>query len=122
MRAAKILDIHERQLPQTKPYICVCKKIGDPSSYVEVKDYRTYCDADAYVNCSVFKYMSNKCENLSLKAARGDIHEVPIINLDKAKYKPVCTKAKNMEDEYDFIFCDDDSYVNCPIYKREVDS
>jgi hypothetical protein len=122
MGPAKITDIHNTPLPQTKPYISICIKIGDPSSYVEVKDYCTYCTADGYVNCSVFNYMSNKCENLSLKAAKKDRHKVPIINLDETKYIPICTKAKNMKDVYDFIFCDDDSYVNCPIYKHEVDS
>lgn len=120
IRAGRITESFP-DLAKTR-YKCICNKFDDIDGYIEEEDYRTYCNADDYINCSVFKYMSKKCEKLSLKLARGGKYKIPIVNLDEAKYKPVCTKAKDMEDKYDFIFCDDDSYVNCPIYKHEVDS
>jgi hypothetical protein len=98
----------------------LCNKIEGSGSFIEDDEYQTYCKNDNYVNCSIFKYMNNKCENLLLKETWKGNRKEPIIDLNGVKYKPMCEKASCI-DEYNFIFCENDNYVNCHVYEAESD-
>lgn len=100
----------------------LCNKIKAPNNYIEDDEYRTYCEIDNHINCAIFKYMKNKCGYLLLKGTWEGNHKEPIVNLDGVKYKPICKKANNAEVDYDFIFCEENNYINCLIYKGKVDS
>lgn len=99
----------------------LCSKIKDSGHLIEADEYQAYCKNDNYVSCSIFKYMNNKCRNLLLKETWEGNRKEPIVDLDGAKYKPICKKADCI-DENNFIFCENDNYVNCHIYEAESDS
>lgn len=98
----------------------LCSKIKGSGHLIEAAEYQVYCKNDNSVNCSIFKYMNNKCENLLLKETWEGNHKEPIIDLDGVKYKLMCKKANCEDEKNDFIFCENDNYINCSFFEGEV--